>query len=554
MSNVAGGTIVWDLEANTSQLESGLKDASRMVNNTADSLDKTFKSFGNKVSNLGKDMSIAITAPITAIGTVAFKFTELAGRYSSVEDAFKSMTKGMGIDAKKFQKDVADATGGQIDNLTILQGATRGLSLIGKDAFNNFGQDFVKMAELSKKAARATGQDVDFMFNSLILGISRESKLILDNLGISIDITKAKADYADQLGKTSEELTMSEQKHAVLNATLGQLESTYGAVAISAGGFQGAFQQLGTVITNAQLQIGKELEPSLAELTKSLTELAKDIIPQVVAVVKDVIKWWTSLDKETQKNIITFIALAATLGPVLIVIGSFISAIGGIVGAVITLISFIGKLGFIFQALGVIWGVIQVAAVAVGTFIAGITAPVWIAIGAITALIAIGVLLWKNWDVVSAKVREWANILIQNIRFVLDAFQSLPGRIWNAMSSVFDAITKPFRDAWNTIQNIVRRIREELDRINPFHRESPSLVDNVTAGVREIQKQYARLQSIEMPAISTQSMPYSNMDSGGFDSGETINKKDIVVNIGEVNNTQDIEMISREIGYRFSLI
>lgn len=553
MSNIAGGTIVWDLEANISKLESGLKDASRIVNNTADSVDKTFKTFGNKVSDLGKDMSIAITAPITAMGTVAFKFTELAGRYSSVEDAFKSMTKGMGIDAKQFQKDVADATGGQIDNLTILQGATRGLSLIGKDAFNNFGQDFVKMAELSKKAARATGQDVDFMFNSLILGISRESKLILDNLGISLDITKVKADYATQLGKTSEELTMSEQKHAVLNATLGQLEATYGEVAISAGGFTGAWQQLTTELTNAQLKIGKELEPSLAELTKSLTALAQDIIPQVVAVVKDVIKWWTSLDKETQKNIITFIALVATLGPVLIVIGSVISAIGGIIGAITSAISIILNMGVVWQALGVIFGIIKAGAIILGGVLAGISAPVWIVIGVITALIAIGIALWKNWDFVSAKARELSSILIQNVQMIWQSFQSLPGRIWNAMSDVFDAITSPFRRAWDSVMDYVRRIRDELDRLNPFHRESPSLVDNVTAGVREIQKQYARLQSIEMPAISTQSMPYSNLDSG-FDTGDTINRKDVVVNIGEINNAQDIDMISREIGYRFSLL
>ena len=540
MSNLVGGSVVWNLEANIAGLDAGLKEASRKVDQVSQDLGQSFKDLGSKMTDLGKDMSIAITAPITALGATAFKFTEVAGKYSSVEDSFRSMTASMGIDAKKFQKDVADATGGQLDKLTILQGATRGLSLIGKDAFNNFGQDFVKMAELSKKAARATGQDVDYMFNSLILGISRESKLILDNLGISLDLTEVKKQYAATLGKTSEELTQSEAKHAVLNSVLGQLEQNYGNVKISAGGFQGALQQLNTAFTDASISIGAELEPELAKLTKELTALLKEVLPTVIKLIRDLIKWFTDLSPTTQKIIIGVVLLATVLGPLLIALGLWIGAIGGI-------ITFIGGL------LPVIGGLIG----AIGT----ITAPVWIVIGVITALIAIGVLLWKNWDWIKEQAGNlarivvewfnyWKNRIIDNVNLVIQGFSSLPGRIWDALRNVTDAITRPFMDAWNRIQDLARRIREEMENINPFHRNSPSLVDNVIAGVREIRKQYEGLGSISMPEISSQSMPLTDIEGGG----QSFSKKNVVVNIGEVSNAQDIEMISREIGYRFSLI
>lgn len=556
MSNIVGGQIIWNLDVEKSKYDSAMADASKTAERTGKDVDNSmrgigvsFRDLGRNMTDVGRDMSIAFTAPITAIGATAIKFTEVAGRFSSVQDAFKSMTKDMNIDSNKFLKDVAAATGGQLDQLTILQGATRGLALIGKDAFNDFGTDFVKMAEMSKKAARATGQDVDFMFNSLVLGISRESKLLLDNLGVSLDVTKAKEDYALSLGKTTDELTQSESKHAVLTATMKQLEATYGNVAVSAGGFTGAWQQLNTVITDSKIKIGQELEPELAKLTKDFTDLIKDILPEIIKILREVILWWTSLDDTTQKNIISFIAIVATLGPVLVILGTFVSAITGIITAVGSVIGVIGKFSIVLKALGVLFGVIKAGAIILGTFLAGISAPVWIVIGAIAALIAIGVLLWKNWDWVSAKAREVWNILAENIRFIVNAWWSIPGQISRALSGVVDAITRPFREAWRYVENIARNIREALDQINPFHRNSPSLVDNVIAGVKEIKKQYAGLTSIQLPSISSQSPSISYQgEEGSFSS------KDVTVNIGEVRNMQDIEMISREIGYRFSLI
>lgn len=542
MATLSGGQVVWDLTANLTGLQDGLKEASRIVDDTAQNIGKTFQNVGSKMTNIGKDMSVAITAPITAIGAVAVNFTELAGKYSSVEDAFKSMTQGMGINAKQFQQDVANATGGQIDKLTILQGATRGLALIGKDAFNDFGQDFVKMAELSKKAARATGQDVDFMFNSLVLGISRESKLILDNLGVSIDITKAKELYAQQLGKTSEELTQSEQKHAVLNTVLGQLEQTYGNVAVSAGGFSGASQQLNTIITDARIEIGKELEPTLAKLTKDLSAIIKDVLPTLIKLIKGVVDWFTNLSPTMQKIIIGVILLVTVLGPVLVVFGVWITAVGGIITAI----------GALLPIAGALIGAIM-----------SISAPVWIVIGVIVALIAIGVLLYKNWDFIKVKAYEVFNAVSQavmsfyyrvrdNIQLVINGFRSLPDRIRSALHNLADVITRPFRDAWDSVTNIVRRIKEELENINPFHRNSPSLVDNVIAGVREIKKQYASMAGIAVPEISTQSLPA--IDTSNDEFGNNFSRKNVTVNIGEVRNAQDIDMISREIGYRLALI
>lgn len=607
MSTTIGGTITWNLDADISKFEKGLNDASNIAENAGKSIDdklkgvgqsisNTLKDLGSNMTNLGRDMSIAFTAPITALGASAVSATEIAGRYSSVLDAFKSMTKSMGIDAEKFQKDVSAATGNQLDNLTILQGATRGLSLIGKEAFNNFGGDFVKMAELSKKAARATGQDVDFMFNSLVLGISRESKLILDNLGISVDITAVKEEYAKSIGKETDALTQSENKHAVLNAVLNKLQATYGEVRVSAGGFQGAMQQLKTEITNATISVGTELEPELAKLTKELVQLIKDILPSLINTIRNVITWFTNLSPTMQKVILGVIAFAAIIGPVLVALGLFIGAIGGLIGAL--------------SALAPIGG-------AIAGIIGAISAPVLLVIAAITALIAVGVLLYKNWDVIKAAAFRFGNdvynsfsrlkngiidsfdqsiqravdfknryfeVLTGIVDFVkmiftgdykssiarafgiyedqepvrsilrlrervMNIFNEVINFLRNIRNAIVDAITWPFREALNIVQDLASRIKSALDQINPFHRNSPSLVDNVIAGVKEIKKQYQSLDSINLPQISSQSLPLTDIGQS-----QNYSKKDVTVNIGTVRSSQDVDMISREIGYRLSLI
>lgn len=393
---------------NTLEIVLRLKDElTRQLSATSSQLSKfqgNLRSLSGDFLIAGAGMTAALTAPIIAAKVAAVSFAEIGGRYSSIADSFGSMTEGMGLDARQFTANVAAATGGQIDNLKILQSATRGLALIGKDAFNNFGDDFVKMAELSKKAARATGQDVDFMFESLVLGIARESKLILDNLGISLDITKAKDDYAASLGKTSEQLTQSEAKHAVLNGALTQLEGIYGNVAVSAGGFSGAMQQLQTFITNARIEIGRELEPVLADLTKELVRLGQDVLPVLIGTLRDAMAWFAALSPEVQKNIILSIGFAAALGPVTVAIGGLLGWFGSMIAIFRSLSS-----GFLFL---LSFGKLLIpVATSLGTAIASLSAPVLILIAAFAGLVAVGILIWQNWEFLQLKAVEiWSTI------------------------------------------------------------------------------------------------------------------------------------------------
>jgi hypothetical protein len=86
----------------------------------------------------------------------------------------------------------------------------------------NNEKEFDELAQMAVVLGRAMGQDANKSIEDLTIGIGRQSKLILDNLGIMINTEKAYSDYAASVGKTVKQLSDAEKKQAFLNATLEQ--------------------------------------------------------------------------------------------------------------------------------------------------------------------------------------------------------------------------------------------------------------------------------------------------------------------------------------------
>jgi hypothetical protein len=79
---------------------------------------------------------------------------------------------------------------------------------------------------------------------------------------------------------------------------------------------------------------------------------------------------------------------------------------------------------------------------------------------------------------------------------------NLVNTINNFKNKIIEALVAPFRAAWDFIGGIATGIRRELDKINPFHKESPSLVEYVQMGVVKIKGEYDKLTDIAVPAVA----------------------------------------------------
>ena len=80
--------------------------------------------------------------------------------------------------------------------------------------------EMAEMFDIAQRLGRALGRDTKLSVESLITGIGRQSRLMLDNIGIIVKAEEAYQSYADELGVTVDALTDTDRKQAFLTATM----------------------------------------------------------------------------------------------------------------------------------------------------------------------------------------------------------------------------------------------------------------------------------------------------------------------------------------------
>ena len=118
----------------------------------------------------------------------------------------------------------------------------------------------------------------------------------------------------------------------------------------------------------------------------------------------------------------------------------------------------------------------QVLMIGVTAIAAVLGAPVWAVVAVIVAAVALIVLILKT---------DFEDPIIRVLKSVVHWFAQLP----KVFSQVLSAVAR-------VVSGWVRAIVDFLSYLNPFAKHSPSLVDNVRAGVSTILDEYGRLKGI----------------------------------------------------------
>jgi len=133
-----------------------------------------------------------------------------------VEEAFDNLARKSGTSSTAYLAALKQASAGTISETNLMIGANKAVLLAG----DRLAKDVPKLLEIARAASKATGEDINFMFDSLVTGLARNSKMIIDNLGITVDVAKANQDYAASLGKTVMALTDQEKALAFQQAVM----------------------------------------------------------------------------------------------------------------------------------------------------------------------------------------------------------------------------------------------------------------------------------------------------------------------------------------------
>jgi hypothetical protein len=146
--------------------------------------------------------------------TQAWAAAEQGGRVSQQREAFGNLAASHGASADKILADLKRVSAGTVSMGVLIEKAGTSM-LLGIES-----KTLPKLMEIAKASTRITGKSTAQAFTDISLAVGRQSKMILDNLGILISVEQANKQYAASMHIVGRELTDAERKQAFINATL----------------------------------------------------------------------------------------------------------------------------------------------------------------------------------------------------------------------------------------------------------------------------------------------------------------------------------------------
>lgn len=267
---------------------------------------KLIDGMSRSVMDLGKaakEMALAGGAAFSAFTAGVIKMGLDADKFENIKRAFTSMTESQGVDSKKLLESMKAASAGTVSELELMRQANQAMLLgLPVDRFDD-------MLKVAQSAALSTGQSMEYMLTSIVTGIGRSSRLMLDNLGIIVDVDKAHKDFADSVGREVEQLTDAEKKTAFLNAAMKVGLDNAAKSSINTDSLTFAWERAKVQFSEAAIAIGTELIP----MARSMLSVFGDVISSVKEMTdRGIVGDWANACKKVALEVsVAFSSLAS---------------------------------------------------------------------------------------------------------------------------------------------------------------------------------------------------------------------------------------------------
>ena len=245
---------------------------------------------------------------------------------------------------------------------------------------------------------------------------------------------------------------------AIINAS----DSDYAKLTDAIYDADGAAQQMAdTMLDNLSGQLTL-LKSALEGLAIQFGEILMPYIKQFVTWLQNLMQRLQELTPEQKEQVVKWAAIAAAIGPVLMVLGKLTTSVGSI-------ITTFGKIpGALVKA--------KSAFTAVSAAIGGISAPVVAVVAVIGVLIAAFANLWKTneefrnkmtaiWDGIKSKFESFAQGIVDRLNalgFDFENFGEVVKAIWDGFCSVLAPI---FEAAFEIISSVLGTVLDVLTGI-----------------------------------------------------------------------------------------
>lgn len=298
----------------------------------------------------------------------------------------------------------------------------------------------------------------------------------MDNLGVSFYDADGKMKplktQVELLKKAFEGLTPEQQQNALV--TLYGQESLSGMMALIDKGpdslgkltkslkdSDGAADDMARTM---QDNMNSSIEQMFGAFESAAIVIQKILAPSIKKVadaISGLVEKFVSAPESIQKLVVAIGLIVASIGPLLLIFGQVVVTLQRV------------KVGFT---------AIQAGLALMGASMSGIILPVLGIVAAISALIAIGVLVYKNWDKIAAFGKQvWKNITM----FVSDTANSIK-KVWKSTGEWFNNLWKSIKEGadnvWTTIQEAPGKA---ADWIKNKWTETKEFFSSIWDGIKE---------------------------------------------------------------------
>lgn len=240
--------------------------------------------------------------------------------------------------------------------------------------------------------------------------------------------------------------------------------------------YESALNNVDGVAENMADQMLNNLSGQLTILKATLEDLAIQIgdalmptIKDFVSKVRDIVKSFSQLDESTKRQIIQFALIAASIGPVLLIIGKLVTSVGHMVTAYSTLVSWLTKVSAAFNIAGGAGG-------AFSSILSGVISAAGPIIAVVAAVAALGVALKAAYDQ-GGKFKEAVDSLVSSLK--------------SGLGAAIEKLKSGFESFKKLLEPIIETIKNSFD------------FDSVDSGLAKIVSSIQRIGEYLAPIVST---------------------------------------------------
>ena len=484
------------IEIDNKKANKALDETSNKGSQAQDKLTGAWSKLGSGAVALGKTVATGLAAGGAAVAGLVTKSVQAYADYEQlvggVDTLFKNSSgkvqeyaanafKTAGLSANEYMETVTSFSASLLQSLdgdTAAAAEKANLAITDmSDNANKMGTDMSLIQNAYQGFAKANYT----MLDNLKLGYGgtqEEMKRLLEDAtaisGIKYDISSY-ADVVDAIHVIQTEMgitgTTAKEAQATISGSIEMTKSAWQNLMVGLASGNADIPGLVSNVVSSGAQVLKNIIPVAKQVLQSIPAAISEISPGAGAAFQKIIDVCAAAFPVLQSAVESAFNAVKTAFNFISQHTGALTAVATAIGIIVTALGMYNAVAAVKAAMAAaevttVWGLVSAYAAQAVAMMAALAPYIAIA-AAIAAVVAIGVVLYKNWDTIKEKCAElgaklsevWGNIK-ETVSAKIDEIKTAISEKFEAakqaVSDIFNGMKEAASNAWNTIKNAVQ--------------------------------------------------------------------------------------------------